>query len=218
GPLDETAVKHLFRKRLALEFQELKILFHAAIERKANLPGPREDFGIFDRCFVHQVERTHRSVTFHYVKLIAVIVSRAIEPSLLAEPCHVDNQRSALPPAARPAHPRWDGGFLLRVHADDARGAGILVGDEHVGTRRADTLHDSERIWQGIGPRPARHGAFHFQIAQVLAGLIVADVRYRARLKVFFLFGQRFGAVWNFTAFDDTLTRGSGAVNAVNFR
>src|SRR5258708_11760913 len=127
GPLDEASVQHLFRKRLTLEFQELKILFHAAIERKANLPGPREDFGVLDGRFVHQVEGAHRSVAFHHVKLIAVIVSRPIEPRLLSESRHVDDEGIALPPAPRPTHPRWDGSLFLRVHADNARGAGIFV-------------------------------------------------------------------------------------------
>src|SRR5258708_6781640 len=127
GPLDEAAVQHLFRKRLTLEFQKLKILFHAAIKWKMNFPRPCEYLGVLDRCFVHQVERAHRSVAFHYVKLITMIVSRAIEPRLLSESRHVDDEGIALPPAPRPAHPRWDGSLFLRVHADNARGAGIFV-------------------------------------------------------------------------------------------
>src|ERR1700739_4161934 len=97
GPLDEAHVKQLFRKRLTLEFQKLKILFHVAIERKANLPGPCEDLGVLDRRFVHQVEGANRRVAFHDMKLIAVIVSRAIEPRLLSKPSHVDDQGIALP-------------------------------------------------------------------------------------------------------------------------
>src|SRR5467141_4811252 len=103
GPLDEATVEHLFRKRLTLEFQELKILFHVAIERKANLPGPCEDLGVLNRRFVHQVEGAHRSVAFYHVKLIAVIVSRAIEPRLLSKPNPIGTQGIAPHPAARHA-------------------------------------------------------------------------------------------------------------------
>src|SRR5258708_37941860 len=96
--LDEAPVEHLLRKRLALEFQELKILFHVTIERKANLPGPCEDLGVLDRRFVHHVEGASVRVAVYHVKLIAVIVYRAIEPPFLSEPGHVADQRFNLSP------------------------------------------------------------------------------------------------------------------------
>src|SRR5438309_9755667 len=75
------AVQHVFHERHAVKVHELDVLFHAAIERKAHLPGPRENVRILYAGFVHDVVWADQRIAFDYVQRIAMVISRPVEPS-----------------------------------------------------------------------------------------------------------------------------------------
>src|SRR5262245_22503401 len=103
-PLEESKgpVHQLFDKRHTVEFDELNIRLYTAIEREADFPRPRKHLGILNRRFVLEVVRTQRPVAFDHMKVRAVEISCTVEPGMVREPRHVDNERIALPVAIRP--------------------------------------------------------------------------------------------------------------------
>src|SRR5437762_8335806 len=101
----KVAVENVRDERHAVVFHELHVLLESAIERHADFPWPREHFGILDRRLVRDVVRIDPSVALHHVQLIAVEISRSIEPGFVIEIGHIDNQCLAVPMAAGPTHP-----------------------------------------------------------------------------------------------------------------
>src|SRR4029453_10215298 len=91
GLFAELAEQKFLGERNALEFEKLNALLHPAIEREADLPRTREHVRVFDGRFVHHVIRAHRRVPLDDVQRIAVVVTGAIEPRLLALACDIDN-------------------------------------------------------------------------------------------------------------------------------
>ena len=67
--------------------------------------GRVNTFGILDRGLVLDVIAVGRRVALDDVQRVAVEVAGAIEPGLIVEVDHVDDQRVAFPAAARIAHP-----------------------------------------------------------------------------------------------------------------
>src|SRR5687767_5842324 len=132
GLLGKASVDQLFDKGLTLEFHQLNIALHPAIEREADLPGPRKDLRIVDGRLVPQVVRAHGRQAFDDVRGVAVKVAGAIEPVIAVQPGDIDDERVALPRATRPPHEeRVIYRSLLRpVHANKARRAVEFVGDE----------------------------------------------------------------------------------------
>src|SRR5438046_3321416 len=60
--LAKRSEQQLLGERDAFEFEELNVFFHSTIERKADLPRPREHLRILDRGLVHEVVRTDGGV------------------------------------------------------------------------------------------------------------------------------------------------------------
>src|SRR5262249_62252162 len=87
----ERLVHHLFDKRDAIELDELHVRLHPTVQRKAHLPGPRKHLWILDRGFVLDVIRADWLVALDDMKLVAMKVSRSIEPRVRFEARHVDN-------------------------------------------------------------------------------------------------------------------------------
>ena len=82
---------------MALVIQYANVFFLAAVQRHAHLPGFGEDFRIFNGDLVGHVTRAGSGMAFNDVQRFAVEVARSIEPGLIGELHHVDDQRVALP-------------------------------------------------------------------------------------------------------------------------
>src|SRR4026209_1730266 len=81
-------------------------------------------------------------------------ISGPVEPGLVIETGHVDDQRLSFPSASRVSHPRIDGTLEIRpIHVEDAAGARELVSDEDV----LRSLNDLKRKGHVRGPRYTRH-------------------------------------------------------------
>src|SRR5438128_9679440 len=111
GPFveSERSVHQLFDERHTVELDELNVRFHTTIEREAYLPRSRKDLGVLDSGFVLDMVRTERRVAFDHVEIIAMEIPRPVEPGVVGEPRHVDDQRIALPAPVRPSQPRLTG-------------------------------------------------------------------------------------------------------------
>src|ERR1700693_3716760 len=103
--LAELAVHQISHELNALEVQQLRVFLHVAVQRRADLPGPRKYFWVLNGGFIPKDAGTAGRVAFDDVKSIAMIVSRAVEPGALVEPGHIHHQRVAFPMASRLAHP-----------------------------------------------------------------------------------------------------------------
>ena len=101
----EIPVQELLHELDAAVLEELHVRLQTAIERHRDSPGAREDFRILDRHFVVDGVRCNRREAFDEVQGITMEVSGSVEPAPVVEPCHVDDQRVALPAADRVAHP-----------------------------------------------------------------------------------------------------------------
>ena len=86
-----------FYKCVAFVFQKPNIRFLASIERHTDCPGTIINLGIIDRCFVKHVVRTGEGIAFGNTKLIAVIITRAIQPGLIGEVNNIDYEGIAFP-------------------------------------------------------------------------------------------------------------------------
>src|SRR5687768_5847523 len=102
------AVHQLFDELDTLELIQPRVRIDVAIQRHPDLPRPAEGLRIFDGRFVPQVIGTLRRVTLDDFQLIAVMIAGAIEPALIVEAGHRDDQRIAVPGADRLPHPRVD--------------------------------------------------------------------------------------------------------------
>src|SRR5262245_53810638 len=104
--LAQMTVQQFLDERDALVLEKLHMLLDPTIQWKRDLPRLGEDLRIVNRRFVTNVAGIERRITFHHVKGITMVVTRAIEPGLIVEVLHVDDQRVTLPMAIRPSHPR----------------------------------------------------------------------------------------------------------------
>src|SRR5215510_8595275 len=93
----EMTVDHVLREFDALVFQDLRILFHAAVERHADLPGPRKYVRIFYRGFVEQMIRSGRGDAFDNVQLIAMEIPGPVKPAQVVKIRGVDDERFTFP-------------------------------------------------------------------------------------------------------------------------
>src|SRR5437868_5780870 len=93
-------IKVLIVEAVAFIVQELNILLLVTIENHAHIPRPREHLWIFDRYGVVNVIRIDERIAFREVERFAVEISGPVEPCLVVEMDHVDDERVALPAAA----------------------------------------------------------------------------------------------------------------------
>src|SRR6185503_19917998 len=73
-----------------------------------DLPRLREDLGILDRGLVLNRVRIRHRVSLDDMDRIAVEGASRVEPRLVVEILHIDNERVAFPAAARVAYPEID--------------------------------------------------------------------------------------------------------------
>ena len=142
-----------------------------------------------------------------------MIVPCSIEPRVVVEPGHVNDQRIALPVAIRPPHPGIGGRLPMRIHVDGAGSSLVLIDDQYF----AGSLENLKWKRHVVGARHARPITLEFRLATVIALRIVGDLHGHPLFKVLLLFRQRFRAVRNYTAFDNTLPSGSCAPCAQKF-
>src|SRR5260370_36714478 len=98
------AIDYLFRQLYTLEFQKLRVLFDATIERHTHFPRPRKHFWVFDRGLVEERVRAAGSVAFDHMQGVAVEISCRIEPTLVVEPRHIAPQRIPFPTPVQPTN------------------------------------------------------------------------------------------------------------------
>ena len=123
-----------------------------------------------------------------------MVVPCTVEPRLVSEARHVDDERLPFPVAARPTHPRIRRALLLAVHPDDAAGARELVRDEQV--RPPGRLHDLEWIGHVGRARDSRQITFDLRVSS------------HPVCRVFSFFCQRLRPIRNVVAFDDAQSAG----------
>src|ERR1700687_5802486 len=132
-------------------------------------------------------------------------ISGPVEPGLLAESCHVDNQRIPFPMAARPTHPRISGSLPLPIHTDAPSGARELIGDQDVWARTLDDLKGKRHIRRAWHSRQI---TFELRVAKVVPLLVVGDVNHHPFFAVLLPLRQRPRLVWDLTVLHHTLSRG----------
>src|SRR5580704_1288312 len=120
------AVEQLFHELDAFEIHDLRVLLLAAVERHAHLPGSREDFRILDRRFVPDHIGAGARVALDDVHRLAVEVPGPIEPALIVESGHVDDESVLVPPGDGLSHPRVDRSRSRILEIDVAHRAVIL--------------------------------------------------------------------------------------------
>src|SRR5437762_2979031 len=129
-------------ERETLIFEQPEVLLCMAVEDHAHLPRPREDFRILDGRLVIDVIRIAERIALDDVQRVTVEVPGTIEPGLVVEIGHVDDERVAIPASAGIAHPPIELPLdVWRIHEDVADGVRVLV--EHRDLRRR--LHDLKR-------------------------------------------------------------------------
>src|ERR1700752_2878191 len=99
-------VHHFLDELHALELQKLSVLVVPSIERHSNRPRPCENLRILDRGPVIDAIRPGRRKSLHDMERFAVKIACPIEPRLVVEARHVDDERVTLPAANRLSHPR----------------------------------------------------------------------------------------------------------------
>src|SRR3989442_1136693 len=149
-------VQQLLDELHALEIHELRVLLQTPVEGHADLPRAREDFGVFDRGLVREDVGARAPVAFNDMQRVAVEVTGSVEPALIVEARHVDDQRVSFPVADRLAHPRVyrSGAGIFQI--DVANGARVFVGEKD----RLRALKNLERIGHVGGARHAGQVAF----------------------------------------------------------
>jgi hypothetical protein len=80
------SVDQVFHEFHTPEFHELRVFFDMPIEGHADLPGPGEDLGILERRLVRERLGAAGGDSLDDVELVAVEVSRAIEPAQVVKP------------------------------------------------------------------------------------------------------------------------------------
>src|SRR5262245_5144512 len=193
----EMTVDHVLREFDALVLQDLRILFHAAVERHADLKGPRKYVWIFDRGFVVQMIRSSGGDAFDNVQLIAMEIPRPVKPAQVVKIRAIDDERFTFPATVGPPHPAI-GRRLRLLHVDGAERPRKLK-DHHDVIRALDDLKWVRHIH---GARNAREVALDLWITGHAVGEVV----------LFLLQGLRF--VRKRAAFDDPYARRNGIRSA----
>src|SRR2546425_4369465 len=116
GLLPQRPVHQFLDELDALELEKLCALVLPAIERHPNLPRPRKHLRVLDRDLVVEHVRAHGREPLDDVQRLAVEVARAVEPCLVVEPRHVDDERVPFPaPADCPIHVSTGGGSTFPI-------------------------------------------------------------------------------------------------------
>src|SRR5262249_24912469 len=172
-------IHQLFGKLYTDILEKLGVLLDTSIQRQADLPRACEGLGIFDRRLVQEMIRACCRVPLHDVQLVAVKISRPVEPGVLVETGYVDDKRLSFPVTPRAPNPELTRTLFRAVHVDDAARVRKLVGHENLLWR----LNDLKRIALIGGAWDARHVALDFRVA------------CQPVCPVFVSFGQRFRPV-----------------------
>src|SRR5215510_982607 len=146
------ARNRLFDKLDALEIHNLRVLLLTPVKRHAHFPWPGKDLRIVDRRFVLDDIGARPGVSLDDVKRIAVEVSGSIEPGLIVEALHIDDQRLALPMAYGLSHPRVHRRRTWVLEINVAHSARVFVGEEE----RFRALQDLKWVGHVRGARNAR--------------------------------------------------------------
>src|SRR5207247_9331533 len=86
------------------EVHELRIGFEPAVERKADFPGPREYFRIFDRRFVLDRIWRNRRVSLDNMQGVAMKIAGSIKPGIRGEAGGINDKCVSVPISDRVAH------------------------------------------------------------------------------------------------------------------
>src|SRR5204862_5925176 len=97
------------------EVHELRIGFEPAVERKADFPGPREYFGIFDRRFVLDRIWRNRRVSLDNMQGVAMKIAGSIKPGIRGEAGGINDKCVAVPTTDRTGHASVGGTRSHRV-------------------------------------------------------------------------------------------------------
>ena len=148
-----------------------------AVERHAHFPGPRENFWIFNCRFVLNHIRAGARVALDNVQRLAVKVSGPVEPGLVVESRHIDDQSFAFPVADRLSHPGVDWRRTRILQKDIAYSARVFVIEEN----RAGALKDLKWVGHVRCARDAGQIALDLRIGSqpVLLVLFLPGVRLR---------------------------------------
>ena len=158
------------------------------MQSDADGPGLGENLRIIHGRFVLNRVGTGHAIALDHVKRVTVKVPRHVEPCFVIDVADVDNQRVAVPAAARIAHPRIEiGGVMAAVCVDQAINQRPLEGDCH-GLGR---LKDLKREVHIHDPWDAGHVALRERIGLLPVLKVLGLLRSGPRL------------VWDFAAGDN---------------
>jgi hypothetical protein len=145
-----------------------------AVEVECDGPRPRVRRGIVDRELVAQRVGVDAPQPLDEQQVFAVqgAVAVAAEPRAIGEVLGFDDERVAVEPAARVAHPHSDAGAGMRaaVERNHARFVDHLVADGD----DAGRLHDLRAV-------PVDHGQHRADQAAREAAIVVREIRVRRR-------------------------------------
>src|SRR5262245_29062307 len=127
-------VAHGLQISNTLILEQFRVRFLAAVQKHAHLPRTCEHVRILDGDFVFDVSGPCRREPFDHVQRLAVEIACPIEPRLIAEMHDIDDERVALPAAARVAHPELERprGMRTAVDRDYPDRVGKLVGHHDI--------------------------------------------------------------------------------------
>src|SRR5213594_3115692 len=137
-------IQQLFSELYALVFENPGIFLHATIQRHTDLPRTGKHLRILNRSFVHERICATRRVAFHDMQSVAMKITCAIEPGLVAQAGDVDHERLAFPTTIGPSHPAIPRSLRRGPHINDANGACVFVGHHNI----LWSLDDLKGIWK----------------------------------------------------------------------
>src|SRR5690348_17332666 len=124
--------------------------------------------------------RADKSIAFDYVQGVAMVISRAVEPSPGREPSRIDNQRIPFPMTVGPSHPAigwrilWS--FLIYFHVNRAQGVCKFVYNHDV----ICTLNDLKREGHVVGAGYTRAIALQLRVTRVVPMVVAGDINDHA--------------------------------------
>src|ERR1700723_2594665 len=98
----------LIVKAIAFVVQQLETLLLVPIENQVHLPWPGEDLWILDRRFVVDMVCIRKRVPLNDMQFITMKIAGMVEPCLIVEVGHIDDQGVAFPLSPRIAQPPID--------------------------------------------------------------------------------------------------------------
>src|SRR5262245_66539393 len=128
-----------------------------------------------------------------------MIIAGSIEPGIVVERSHVNDQRVALPSAIRPSHPGVDWSLPMRIHIYGARGTLVFINDQDF-RRSLENLKRKRHVIRSWHARPI---TLELRFAGVIAMRIVGYLHGHSIFEILFLFRLRFRPVRNLAAYDD---------------